>query len=38
MKFLEIGTDKDHLYFLVQSVSSYSVTKVLLIIKSITAH
>ncbi|MCU7901182.1 MAG: IS200/IS605 family transposase, partial [Candidatus Thiodiazotropha sp. (ex Lucinoma aequizonata)] len=25
LKFLEIGTDKDHIYFLVQSVPVYSV-------------
>jgi len=25
MKFLEIGTDKDHVHFLVQSVPAYSV-------------
>lgn len=29
MKFLEIGTDKDHVHFLVQSVPTYSVTKIL---------
>jgi REP element-mobilizing transposase RayT len=38
VKFLEIGTDKDHVHFLVQSVPSYSVTKVLRIIKSVTAR
>jgi REP element-mobilizing transposase RayT len=27
VKFLEIGTDKDHVHFLVQPVPSYSVTK-----------
>ena len=27
--FLEIGTDKDHVRFLVQSVSSYSPTKII---------
>ena len=27
IKFLEIGTDKDHVHFLVQSVPTYSVTK-----------
>jgi REP element-mobilizing transposase RayT len=36
VKFLEIGTDKDHVHFLVQSVPSYSVTKVVRIIKSVT--
>ena len=28
VKFLEIGTDKDHVHFLVQSVSNYNVTKI----------
>ena len=36
--FLEIGTDKDHVHFLVQSVPTYSVTKIVTIIKSITAR
>jgi putative transposase len=35
--FLEIGTDKDHVHFLVQSVPMYAVTKIVRIIKSITA-
>ena len=38
MKFLEIGTDKDHVHFLVQTVPTYSVTKVVTTIKSITAR
>lgn len=38
LKFLEIGTDKDHVHFLVQSVPGYSVTKVVRIIKSVTAR
>jgi len=38
MKFLEIGTDKDHVHFLVQSVPAYSVSKVVTIIKSLTAR
>lgn len=38
VKFLEIGTDKDHVHFLVQSVPGYSVTKVVQIIKSVTAR
>ncbi|MCX5799626.1 MAG: IS200/IS605 family transposase [Proteobacteria bacterium] len=38
MKFLEIGTDKDHVHFLVQSVPVYSVTKVVSVIKSLTAR
>ena len=37
IQFLEIGTDKDHVHFLVQSVPRYSVTKVVTIIKSLTA-
>ena len=37
LKFLEIGTDEDHVHFLVQSVPSYSVTKLVTLIKSITA-
>ena len=36
--FLEIGTDKDHVHFLVQSVPTYSVTKQVTLIKSITAR
>ena len=35
--FLEIGTDKDHVHFLIQSVPVYSPTKIITIIKSITA-
>lgn len=38
IKFLEIGTDKDHVHFLVQSVPTYKVTKIVTIIKSLTAR
>ena len=38
IKFLEIGTDKNHVHFLVQSVPRYGVTKLVTIIKSITAR
>jgi putative transposase len=38
LKFLEIGTDKDHVHFLAQSVPTYSVTKLVTIIKSLTAR
>lgn len=38
VKFLEIGADKDHVHFLVQSVPTYSVTKIVTMIKSITAR
>lgn len=36
--FLEIGTDDDHVHFLVQSVPMYSPSKIVTIIKSITAR
>jgi REP element-mobilizing transposase RayT len=38
IKFLEIGTDKDHVHFLVQSIPMYSVTKIVRMIKSLTAR
>ena len=38
VKFLEVGTDKDHVHFLVQSIPTYSVTKIVTMIKSITAR
>ena len=37
LKFLEIGTDKNPVHFLVQAVPRYSVTKAVTIIKSLTA-
>ena len=37
ISFLEIGIDKDHIHFLIQSVPKYSVTQIIRIIKSITA-
>jgi putative transposase len=36
--FLEIGTDGDHVHFLVQSVPSYSPTKIVRLLKSLTAR
>ena len=36
--FLEIGTDNNHVHFLVQSIPTYSATKIITIIKSITAR
>jgi putative transposase len=36
--FLEIGTDNDHVHFLVQSVPTYSPKRIVQIIKSITAR
>ena len=38
IKCLEIGTDKDHVHCLVQSVPTYSVTKLVTMIKSLTAR
>ena len=38
VKFLEIGTDQDHVHLLVQSVPMYSVKKLVQMIKSITAR
>lgn len=37
VNFLEIGTDKDHVHFLIQSVPSYSPAQIVKIVKSITA-
>jgi len=38
VKFLEIATDKDHVHFLIQSVPTYSVTKIVTMLKSHTAQ
>ena len=38
IEFLEIGVDKDHVHFLVQSVPTYSVTKLVTMIKSLRAR
>ena len=35
--FLEIGADKDHVHFLIQSVPSYSPTQIVKNVKSIVA-
>ena len=37
IRFLEIGTEGDHVHFLVQSVPMYSPTKIVTTIKSILA-
>ena len=37
IRFLEIGTEGDHVHFLVQSVPMYSPAKIVTIIKSILA-
>ncbi|MDP2983466.1 MAG: IS200/IS605 family transposase [Candidatus Latescibacter sp.] len=36
--FLEIGTDNNHVHFLVQSIPTYSATKIITVVKSITAR
>ena len=38
INFLEIGTDENHVHFLVQSVPTYSADKIVRTIKSITAR
>ena len=38
MRFLEIGTDKDHVHFLIQSVPKLSPTQIVRTIKSVTAR
>jgi putative transposase len=38
IKFIEIGTDKDHVHFLIQSVPMYSAKKIIQTVKSITAR
>ncbi|PTY01276.1 IS200/IS605 family transposase [Verrucomicrobia bacterium LW23] len=35
--FLEIGVDRDHAHFLIQSVPTYSPTKIVQTVKSVTA-
>ena len=38
IRFLEIGTDENDVHFLVRSVPTYSVTKIVTMIKSLTAR
>ena len=38
MHFLEIGTDRDHVHFLIQSVPTYAPTKIARVVKSLTAR
>ena len=38
MYFLEIGTDKDHVYFLIQSVPMMLPKRMVQVVKSITAR
>ena len=37
MQFIEIGYESDHVHFLVQSVPTFSVSKLVALLKSITA-
>ena len=36
--FLEIGSDEDHVHFLIQSVPNISITRIVTVLKSITAR
>lgn len=38
IKFIEVGTDKYHVHFLIQSVPTYSPKKIIQIVKSIIAR
>ena len=38
IRFIEIGTDEDHVHFLIQSIPRYSPTKIIQTVKSITAR
>ena len=38
IEFIEIGTDRDHVHFLIQSVPMYSPKWIIQIVKSITAR
>lgn len=37
MHFVEIGMEEDHVHFLVQSVATMAVSKIVMMVKSITA-
>ena len=38
VRFLEIGTDRDQVHFLIQSVPTYSPSRIIQMVKSITAR
>ena len=38
IEFIEIGTDQDHVHFLIQSVPTYSPRKIIQTVKSLTAR
>jgi REP element-mobilizing transposase RayT len=37
IEFIELGTDKDHVHFLIQSLPMLSPSKIIQVVKSITA-
>ena len=38
IRFLEIGADKNHVHFLIQSTPNYSPSQIIKVVKSITAR
>ena len=38
IKILELGSDEDHVHFLIQSVPNTSITRIVTVLKSITAQ
>ena len=38
IEFIEIGADRNHVHFLIQSVPTYSPTRIIMAVKSITAR
>ena len=38
IKILELGSDEDHVHFLIQSVPNNSITRIVTVLKSITAR
>ena len=38
IRFLEIGTDEEHVHFLIQSVPGYSIMRLVTMIKSLSAR
>ena len=38
IRFLEVGADKDHVHFLIQSTPNHSPTEIIRIVKSVTAQ
>ncbi|HLD26429.1 MAG TPA: IS200/IS605 family transposase [Patescibacteria group bacterium] len=38
LHFIEIGTNQDHIHFLIQSIPTWTIARIVTIIKSITAR